>query len=120
MRRTSPFADEVVEEGAWEIDERLIDRSVCLDPPFVLRFDAAEREGVECVRRALEQLGGEVASGTDPVFDKDDEGEVTLVDKEMKAQSLRVLLLLMLSFVRNLLSETVLEALVSSSQLPLC
>ena len=46
VRRTSPFADEIVEEGALEIDEGLKKTSVLLDPPFVLSFDAAEKEGV--------------------------------------------------------------------------
>ena len=67
----SPFAepDEVFEESALEIDEGAVERTASLDPPFVLSFDAVEREGVECVRRALEQLGGENISGTEPVFD---------------------------------------------------
>ena len=82
VRRTSPFAepDEVVEEGVFEIDEGVVERNVSLDRPFVLSFDTAERKGVECVRRALKQLGGEVVSATEPVFDADDEDEVTFVD----------------------------------------
>ena len=36
VRRTSPFADEVVEERTLEIDEGGVERSVSLDPPFVL------------------------------------------------------------------------------------
>ena len=82
VKRTSLFAkpDGVVEEGALEVDERVVDRSVFLDPPFVLSFDATEREGVECVRRALEQVGGGVIFGTEPVFDAEDEGEDTFMD----------------------------------------
>ena len=34
VRRTTPFADEVVEEEALEIDGGVVDRSVSLDPPF--------------------------------------------------------------------------------------
>ena len=52
VRKTSPFADEVAEEGALEIDEGVVERSVSFDPPFVPSFNVAEREGVECVRRA--------------------------------------------------------------------
>ena len=54
VRRTSPFAEpyEVVEEEALAIDEGVVERSVSLAPPFVLRFDAAAKRGVECVRRA--------------------------------------------------------------------
>ena len=73
---TSPFADEVVEEGLmkeWQ-------KGVSLHTPIVLSFDAAEIEGVECVRRALEQLGGEVIFGTGSVFDADNESEDTFVD----------------------------------------
>ena len=33
--RTSPFADDVVEEGALEIDEREVEESVSPVPPFV-------------------------------------------------------------------------------------
>ena len=40
-RRTSLFADNVVEEGALEIDEGVAERSVSLNPPFVLSFEAA-------------------------------------------------------------------------------
>ena len=32
VRRTSPFADKVAEEGALEIDEGVVERSVSLDP----------------------------------------------------------------------------------------
>ena len=79
MRRTFPFADEVAEEGALEIDEGIKEWSVSLDTSFVLGFDVAEREEVECVRRALEKLGGEVVSGNEPEFDADDEDEYTFV-----------------------------------------
>ena len=37
-------------------------------------------EGVEYVRGALEQMGGEVFAEAEPVFDADDEGEETFVD----------------------------------------
>ena len=47
VRRTSLFADEAVEEGALEIDGRVVERDVSLDPQSMLSFDAAEREGVE-------------------------------------------------------------------------
>ena len=82
VKRTSPFAapHEVVEEGALEIDEGVVQRSASIDPSFVLSFDAVEREGVEFVRRVFEQLGGEVNSATEPVFDVDEEREDTFVD----------------------------------------
>ena len=35
---------------------------------------------MQCVRRTLERLGGEVISATEPIFDADDEGEDTIVD----------------------------------------
>ena len=68
MKKTSPFADKIFEEGTLEISEGVPERSASLDPPSVLSFDATEREGVECVQRTLEQLGGEVNSGTQPVL----------------------------------------------------
>ena len=44
MGRTSPFADDVAEEGALDIDEKGVEGSVSLDPPFVPSFNVAERE----------------------------------------------------------------------------
>ena len=80
MRRTSPFSDDDAEEGALEIDEGIVERSVSFDPAFVTRFDVAEREGVQCVRRALEQLSSEVICGMEPVLDADDDSEDSFVD----------------------------------------
>ena len=56
----SPFAEPVESESEWEleIDEETTERVVSLNPLFVPNFNAAEREGVECVWRALMQLGG--------------------------------------------------------------
>ena len=55
VRRTSPFADDVAEEGALGIDEAVVERSVSFDSPFVPGFNVAEKEGAECVRRAVKQ-----------------------------------------------------------------
>ena len=128
VRRTSPFAqpDEVVEEGALEIDEGVVERSVYLNPPFVLSFDAAEREGVECVRRTLRQLGGEVITGTESVFDADDEGEDTFVDvvgdgqRRDEVAEFEGFTFEDVPMRANLLSQTVLEGVVNSSELLLC
>ena len=122
---TCPFADEDIEEGALEIDEEVVERSVCLETPFVLSFDAAEREGVESVRRVLEQLSGEVVSGTGPVFEAGDEGEYTIVDvvgggqrdEGAESQGVTFADALMRAI---LLSKTISEDVVSSSELPLC
>ena len=122
--RTSPFADDVAEEGALEIDERGVERSVSLDPPFVPSFNVAEREGVECVRRALEQLSGEVIRGTEPVL-VDDDGNDSFVDvvggdhidEGAVSEGFTFADALMRA---NLLSETVLEGDFGSSELPLC
>ena len=100
-------------------------RSASLDPPFVLSFDAVEREGVECVRRALEQLLGEVLSGIEPVCDTDKEGEDTFVDRVDGGQWDEVAVSECFIFTdalrpANLLSENLLEGVVSSCELPLC
>ena len=105
-----------------EIDDRAVKRSASLDPPFVLSFDAAERQGVECVRRALEQMGGEVLSGTEPGFDADDEGEVMFVEVVGVGQKDDGAMSESFTFTdaltrENLLSETLLEGVVSSSEL---
>ena len=80
---------------------------------------------MECVRRALEQLGGEVISGTKPVFDRDDEGKDTLVDavgcgQRNEGAESEVFTFTDALMQANLLSETVLDRVVSSFQLPLC
>ena len=80
VRTPSPFADEVAEEGALAIDEGVLQRSVSLDPPDVLGFGVAEREGVACVRRDLKRLSSGVICGTEPVLDADDDGKDSLVD----------------------------------------
>ena len=127
LGRTSLFAEPVgsADEGGLETDEGVVERSLSLNLPFVLNFDSVEREGVECVRRALEELVGEIIAGTEPAFDADDEDEVyvcgsgwqwaerwgrriwgfTFTDAFMRA---------------TLLSETLLEGIVSSSELQLC
>ena len=75
--RTSPF----VEEGALEIDEREVEESVSPVPPFVPNLSVAEGEGVECVRRVLEQLSSEVIDGTERTFERDDDdGNDSFVD----------------------------------------
>ena len=127
VRQNSPFAepDVIVEEGALEIDEGVVQRSLTLFPLIVPHFDAAEREGVDFVRISLEHLGGEVTAGTEPVFDADDEGEDTFVDvvgseqrdEGAESEMFKSTDALKLS---DLLSETLSEGVVSSSELPLC
>ena len=123
--RTSPFADDVVEEGALEIDERGVERSVSPVPPFVPNFSVAERERVECVRRVLEQLSGEVIHCTEPVLEVDDDGNDAFVDvvagEHIDEGSVSEGFTFADAFMRaNLLSEIVFEGHVGSSELPLC
>ena len=114
MRRTYPFADDVAEDGTLEIDEGVVERSVSLDPPFVPSLDIAEREGADCVQRALELLGGEVNCGSEPVLGADDDHEDSIVDvvggeqrdEGAESESFTFADVLMRA---NLLSETVLE-----------
>ena len=124
--RTSPFADDVVEEGALEIDERGVEESVSPVPPFVPDFSVVEREGVECVRRVLEQLSGEVVDGAERALEgDDDDGDDSFVDvvggehtdEGAASEGFTFAEALMRA---NLLSETVLEGDVGSSELPLC
>ena len=96
-----------------------------LDHPFVLSFDAAERKRGECVGRALEQLSGELFSGTEPLFDADDKGEDTFVDvvgcgQRDEGAGSEDFTLVDALMRANLLSETVLAGVVRSSELPLC
>ena len=125
VRRTSPFADQVAKEGALDIDEGAVERSVSLDPPFVPSFDVAEREGEECVGRALELLSSNVICGTELVLGADDDGEDSFVDvvggdqrdEDAESEGFTFADALIRS---NLLSKTVLEGDVGSTELPLC
>ena len=83
--RRSPFDDVVVEEGALEIDEREVEESVSLVPPFAPDLSVAEREGVECVRRVLEQLSSEAIESAERALERgddndDDDGDDSFVD----------------------------------------
>ena len=124
--RTSPFADDVVEEGAFEIDEREVAESVSPVPPFAPNLSVAEREGVACVRRVLEQLSSEVIDSTVCALERDDDdGNDSLVDVVGDEQTDEGAVSEGFTFAEalmraNLLSETVLEACVGSSELPLC
>ena len=126
MGRTSPFADDVAEEGALEVDERGVERRVSLDPPFVPSFNVAEREGVECVRRVLEQLIGDVIDGTERALEgDDDDGNDSFVDVVGGEQTDEGAVSEGFTFAdalmrANLLPEAVLEGDVGSSELPLC
>ena len=123
--RTSPFADDIVEERALEIDEREVEESVSPVPPFVPNLNVAERE-VECVRRVLEQLSSEVIDGTERTLEKDDDDGndsfVDVVGDEQKDEgAISEGFNFTEAFMRaNLLSETVLAGDVGSSELPLC
>ena len=111
--------------GRLEIDEGAVERSLSLDLPFVHNFDAAEKEWVECVQRALEKLGGEAIAVTEPVFNADYEGQDTIVDvvggeqRDEGPESEGFAFADALIRV-NLLAEVPLEDVVSSSKQALC
>ena len=131
--RRFSFNEDVVEEGALEIDEREVGESVSPVPPFVPDLSVAEREGVECVRRVLEQLSSEVGDGSERALerggdgngDDDDDGNDSFVDVVGDVQTDEGAVSEGFTFAEalrrvNLLSETVLEGDVGSSELPLC
>ena len=124
--RRSPFADDVVEEGVLEIDEIEVEESVSPVPPFAPNLSVAEREGVECVRRVLEQLSSEVIESSERALERDDDdGNDSFVavvgdgqtDEGAVSEGFTFAEALMRA---NLLSETVLEGGVGSSEMPLC
>ena len=121
---TSPFAED--EERALEIDEGEVEESVSPVPPFVPDLSVAEREGIECVRRVLERLSSEVTDGAERRVERDEDDEndsfVDVVGDEQTdegavSEGFASAEALMRA---NLLSETVLEGGVGSSELPLC
>ena len=120
VRRASPFAEDVVEEGALEIDEREVEESVSPVPPFVPNLSVAESEGIECVRRVLEQLSSEVIDSTEGALERDDyDGNDSFVDvvgdEEMDEGAVSEGFTFAEALMRaNLLSETVLEGGVGS------
>ena len=124
--RTSPFADDVVEERALEIDEREVEESVSPVPPVVPNLSIAEREGVECLRRVLEQLSSDFIDGTERTLERDDDDRndsfVDVVgDEQTDEGAVSERFTFAEDLIRaNLLSETVLEGDVGSSELPLC
>ena len=108
-----------------EVHKTGVEGSVSLDPPVVLGFDVAEKEGVTSVQRALEQLGSEVICGTEPVLGADDDGEDSFVDvvgggkRDEVAVSEGFTCADALKRAK-LVSETILERDVGSSELRLC
>ena len=125
--RSSPFGGDVLEEGVLEIDEREAGESVSPVPPFTPDLSVAEREGVECVRRALEQLSSEAMASVECAVerDDDDDGHDSFVDvvgdEETDEGAVSEGFTFAEALMRaNLLSETVLEGNVGSSEMPLC
>ena len=96
-----------------------------LHPPFVPTFNVAERQGVECVRRASEQLSSGVICSMEPVLGADDDGEDSFVDvvggeqRDESAES-EVFTFADALMRANIFSKTVLEGDVGSSELPIC
>ena len=123
--RRSPVGDDFLEEVVLEIDEREVEESASPVPPFAGPF---EREGVECVRRVLEQLSSEAMESAERVVERDaddDDGQYSYVDvvgdEETDEGAVSEGFTFAEALMRaNLLSETVLEGGVSSTELPLC
>ena len=91
-------------------------------------MSVVEREGVECVRRVLEQLSSDAMENTERGVergDDDDDGQYSYVDVVGDVETDEGAVSEGFTFAEalmraNLLSETVLEGGVSSSELPLC
>ena len=129
VERSSPFGGDVVEEGVLEIDEREFGESVSPVPPFAPDLSVVEREGVECVRRVLEQLSSEAMASAECAVERDDGDDdsrndsfVDVVgDEETDEGAVSEGFTFAEALMRvNLLSETVLEGGVGSSEMPLC
>ena len=128
VRRSSPFGGDVVEEGVLEIDEREVGESVSPVPPFAPDLSVVEREGVECVRRVLEQLSSEAMASAECAVERDsndDDGHDSFVDvvgdEETDEGAVSEGFTFAEALMRvNLLSETVLEGGVGSSEMLLC
>ena len=128
LGRKSPFGDDVLEEEVLEIDEREVEEITSPVPPFAPDLSVVEREGVECVRRVLEQLSSDAMENTERAVergDDDDDGQYSYVDVVGDVETDEGAVSEGFTFAEalmraNLLSETVLEGGVSSSELPLC
>ena len=125
---SSPFGGDVVEEGVLEIDGREVGENVSPVPPFTPDLSVVEREGVECVRRVLEQLSSEAMASVECAVEQgsnDDDGHDSFVDvvgdEETDEGAVSEGFTFAEALMRvNLLSETVLEGGVGSSEMPLC
>ena len=128
MGRRSPFGDDVLEEGVLEIDEREVEESVSPVPPFAPDLSVVEREGVECVRQVLEKLSSEAMASADCAVERGDDDDdchdsyVDVVgDEETDEGAVSEGFTFADALMRvNLLSGTVLEGGVCSSEMPLC
>ena len=126
--RRSPFGDDVLEEGVLDIDEREVEEILSLVSPFVPNLSIAEIEGVECVRRVLERLSGEAMESAECAVERDDDDDdshcsyVDVVgDEETVEGAVSEGFTFAETLMRaNLLSETVVDGGVRSSELPLC
>ena len=126
--RRSTFGDDVLEEGVLEIDEREVEEIVSPVPPFVPSLSIAEIEGVECVRRVLERLSGEAMESAECAVERDDDDDDghcsyadVVGDEETDEGAVSEGFTFAEALMRaNLLSETVVEGGVGSSELPLC
>ena len=82
---TSASAETIssVDQRELAIEGIVIARCLSLVPPFVANSNVTEREGGDCVRRELEQIGGEIAGGAElarpPDADEESEGAVVNV-----------------------------------------
>ena len=94
--------------------------------PICPQFESSGRKGVECVRRVLEQLSSEVIDSTGRALERDnDDGNDSFVDVVGDEQTDEGAVSEGFTFAEalmraNMLSETVLEGGVGSSELPLC
>ena len=98
-------------------------------PPSAPDLSVVEREGVECVRRVLEQLSSEAMASAECAVERDgnddDDGNDSFVDvvgdEETDEGAVSQGFTFAEALMRvNLLSETVLEGGVGSSEMPLC
>ena len=107
---------------------REVGESVSPVPPFTPDLSVVEREGVECVRRVLEQLSSEAVASAECAVERgsnDDDGDDSFVDvvgdEEADEGAVSEGFTFAEALMRvNLLSETVLEGGVGSSEMPLC
>ena len=126
VEETSPFAKPVgsADEGGLEIDEEASTVSLIPNPRVFTDLNLAAMEGKECVKRALEEIEADVGSHADCRAEEATEGDSFVdirggLERDTRGESEGFTFDDILQRT-DLMSETLLEGVVQTLDMPLC